>query len=179
MRWCEEWRRNTERNWSNLTRCRNKPSKTGLGYFFQSELSLCHRCDLIPVSKVNEAALISLFWTPKDSTNSFKLSEICFEIPINLICSSTVAVKTASNKLSVDFPYRCITGYLFFYQKAAWPSGQRVGLSIRRFQVRVPLCPLAGFVLGRPEFKSSAILVNSQLVASCQLGFLILLCCSI
>ena len=33
MRWCEEWRRNTERNWSNLTRCRNKPSKTGTGYF--------------------------------------------------------------------------------------------------------------------------------------------------
>ena len=32
-------------------------------------------------------------------------------------------------------------------------------------------------VLGRPEFKSSAALVNSQLVASCQLGFLILLCC--
>ena len=43
--------------------------------------------------------------------------------------------------------------------------------------VRVPLWPLAGFVLGRPEFKSSAALINSQLVASCQLGFLILLCC--
>ena len=43
--------------------------------------------------------------------------------------------------------------------------------------VRVPLWPLAGFVLGRPEFISSATLVNSQLVASCQLGFLILLCC--
>ena len=28
-----------------------------------------------------------------------------------------------------------------------------------------------GFVFGRPEFKSSAMLVNSQLVASCQLGF--------
>ena len=52
---------------------------------------------------------------------------------------------------------------MFFYQKAAWPSGQRVGLAIRRFRVRVPLWPLAGFVLGRPEFKSSAILVNSQL----------------
>ena len=36
---------------------------------------------------------------------------------------------------------------------------------------------LLDFVLGRPEFKSSARLVNSQLVAaSCQLGFLILLC---
>jgi len=32
-------------------------------------------------------------------------------------------------------------------------------------------------VLGRPEFKFSATLVNSQLVAFCQLGFLILLCC--
>ena len=33
---------------------------------------------------------------------------------------------------------------------------------------------IAGFVLGhlgRPEFKSSAMLVNSQLVASCQLAF--------
>ena len=36
---------------------------------------------------------------------------------------------------------------------------------------------LLDFVLGRPEFKSLATLVNSQLVASsCQLGFLILLC---
>ena len=36
---------------------------------------------------------------------------------------------------------------------------------------------LLDLVLGRPEFKSSATLVNSQLVAaSCQLGFLILLC---
>ena len=59
---------------------------------------------------------------------------------------------------------------------AAWPSGQHVGLAIRRSRVRVPLWPLAGFVLGRPEYKFSATLVNSQLVAFCQLGFLILLC---
>ena len=59
----------------------------------------------------------------------------------------------------------------------AWPSGQRIGLAIRRSRVRVPLWPLAGFVLGRPEFKFSAMIVNSQLVAFCQLGFLILLCC--
>ena len=56
--------------------------------------------------------------------------------------------------------------------EGAWPSGQRVGLAIRWSLVRVPLWPLAGFVLGRPEFKSSATLVNSQLVASYQLGFL-------
>ena len=62
-------------------------------------------------------------------------------------------------------------------REAAWPSGQRIGLAIRRSRVRVPLWPLAGFVLGRPEFKFSATLVNSQLVAFCQLGFLILLCC--
>ena len=36
--------------------------------------------------------------------------------------------------------------------------------------------PLAGFVLGCSEFISSASLVNSQLVASCQMAFLILLC---
>ena len=36
---------------------------------------------------------------------------------------------------------------------------------------------LLDFVVGRPEFKSSVTLVNSQLVvSSCQLGFLILLC---
>ena len=39
-----------------------------------------------------------------------------------------------------------------------------------------PPLALAGFVLGLPEFKSSATLVNGQPVASCQLGFLILLC---
>ena len=55
--------------------------------------------------------------------------------------------------------------------EAAWPSGQRVGLAIQRSRVRVPLWPLAGFVLGRPEFEFSATLVNSQLVASCPLEF--------
>ena len=59
--------------------------------------------------------------------------------------------------------------------EAAWPSGQPVRLTIRQSRVQVPLWPLAGFVLGRPEFKSLALLVhvNSQLVASYQLGFLI------
>ena len=33
--------------------------------------------------------------------------------------------------------------------------------------------------LSHPEFKSSATLINSQLIASCQLAFLILLCCII
>ena len=56
--------------------------------------------------------------------------------------------------------------------EGAWPSGQHVGLAIRWSRVRVPLWPLSGFVLGRPEFNSSATLVNSQLVASYQLGFL-------
>ena len=47
------------------------------------------------------------------------------------------------------------------------------GLAIRWSRVRVPLWPLAVFVLGHPEFKSPAMLINSQLVASCQLRFLI------
>ena len=51
--------------------------------------------------------------------------------------------------------------------EAAWPSGLCVGLAIRWSWVRVSLWPLAGFVLGRPELKSSATLVNSKLVASC------------
>ena len=67
--------------------------------------------------------------------------------------------------------------YQSFCREAAWPNGQRVGLAIRRSRFGVPLWPLAGFALGRPEFKFSATLVNSQLVAFCQLGFLILLCC--
>ena len=53
---------------------------------------------------------------------------------------------------------------------------QRVRLDIRRYRVQVPLWPLAGFVLGPSKFKSSSTLVNRQLAASCQLGFLILLC---
>ena len=61
--------------------------------------------------------------------------------------------------------------------EGAWPSGQRVGLAIRWSRVRFPLWPLAGFVLGRPKFKSSATLVNGQLFASYQLGVFKLLCC--
>ena len=63
------------------------------------------------------------------------------------------------------------------YKEAAWPSGQRIGLVIPRSRVRVPLWSLAGFVLGRPEFKSSAMPVNSpNWLSPAGLGFLILLC---
>ena len=48
--------------------------------------------------------------------------------------------------------------------RTAWPSGQCVGLAIRRS--RVPIL----------EFNSSTTLVNSQLVSCCELGFLIMLC---
>ena len=51
---------------------------------------------------------------------------------------------------------------------AACPSGLHVGLVIQRFWVQVQLWPL-----GHLDFKSLATLVNSQLVASCQLGFLL------
>ena len=98
----------------------------------------------------------------------------------------SIALEKKMNELAADGHYfnRCFN---FHFEKvllsldlqrrrqrgrvAEWPSGQRVGLAIRRSRVRVPLWPLAGFVLGRPEFKSSATLVNSQLVSSCQLGF--------
>ena len=60
--------------------------------------------------------------------------------------------------------------------EATWLLGQRVGLSVQQSQIQVLLWPVAGFVLGRSEFKSPAMLVISQLVASCQVGFLILLC---
>ena len=61
--------------------------------------------------------------------------------------------------------------------KAAWLSGQRIGLAIRWPMVPSPTLATCwiNFVLGCPEFKSSATLV-SQLVASCQFGFLVLLC---
>ena len=49
--------------------------------------------------------------------------------------------------------------------EGAWPQSDGPVLE-------VALWPLAGFVLGRPAFKSSATLVNGQLVASYQLGFL-------
>ena len=44
-----------------------------------------------------------------------------------------------------------------------WPSGQRIGHTVQRSRVLVPLRSLAAFVLGRSEFTSSARLVNSQL----------------
>ena len=56
-------------------------------------------------------------------------------------------------------------------EEATWPSGKRVGLAIRRFPVRVPLQQLPGFVLGRPEFKSLATIVNCQPVTPAIWGF--------
>ena len=50
------------------------------------------------------------------------------------------------------------------------------GLSIRRRRVQVPPWPLAGFVHSSPEFKSSTMLVNSQLVCRRPVGILNLLC---
>ena len=44
--------------------------------------------------------------------------------------------------------------------EAVWLSGWRIGFAIQWSRVRVPLCPLAGFVLGLPEFKSLATLVK-------------------
>ena len=55
--------------------------------------------------------------------------------------------------------------------EAAWLSGQRNGLTIWQSCVQVLLWPLTGFVLSHPEFRSLATPVNSQLVASCLLGF--------
>lgn len=59
--------------------------------------------------------------------------------------------------------------------EAVWLSGQCVGLAIRHSWVRILRWPLDGFVLSHPNFKSFATLENSQLDATCQLGYLILL----
>ena len=57
-------------------------------------------------------------------------------------------------------------------QRAKWST-----LASRRSWLRVPLWPPAGFVLAYLEFRYKATIVNSQPLASCQVGFLILLCC--
>ena len=49
--------------------------------------------------------------------------------------------------------------------EVVWPSVQRMGLAIRQ-----SLRPLAGFILGCPEFKPLTTIVNSQLVVSLPVG---------
>ena len=65
-------------------------------------------------------------------------------------------------------------------QEAAWPSDQRNGLTVPRSRVRGRLWELAGLICSWSSrvqiLGQSAMLVNDQLVASCQLGFLILFC---
>ena len=59
---------------------------------------------------------------------------------------------------------------------AACLSSQHVGSAIWWSRVQALLWPIARFFLSCPKFKSLAMLVNNQLVASCQLVVLILLC---
>ena len=66
-----------------------------------------------------------------------------------------------------------IQGILLFNLGGSVASGQCFGLPM--FESRSG--HFLDLVLGRSEFKSSAALANSELVPSCQLGFLILLCC--
>ena len=63
---------------------------------------------------------------------------------------------------------------LSLFKEAAWPSGQRLDSQSGGpgFESRSGYL-LYYFVLGHPEFKSPAMLINSQLLASCQLRFLI------
>ena len=49
-------------------------------------------------------------------------------------------------------------------REAPWPSVEGAGLVIHTPQVQVAPWPLAGFALSSPKFKSSAVLVKSQLV---------------
>ena len=58
--------------------------------------------------------------------------------------------------------------------EATWPRGQRVGLAIQQSQIHIPLWPLTGFVLGLPEFKSTAALLISQPAGSCEVRVLTL-----
>ena len=56
--------------------------------------------------------------------------------------------------------------------EAEWPIAKNVGLVIRWSPSSSPALAACFFVLGRPQFKSTATLVSSQLVAFCQLGLL-------
>ena len=61
------------------------------------------------------------------------------------------------------------------FKEEAWPSGLCVGLVSGRPGYESRSDPVCGFVMGRPEFISSATFVNSELFASSRLEFLILL----
>ena len=64
---------------------------------------------------------------------------------LHTIYSRTSLIRTPKGQSEVSVLEGCP-----YKEEAAWPSGQRVGLAIRRSRVRVPLWPLAGFALGRP-----------------------------
>ena len=61
------------------------------------------------------------------------------------------------------------------FKGAAWPSGLCVGLVSGHPGYESRSDPVCGFVMGRPEFISSATFVNRELFASSRLEFLILL----
>ena len=61
------------------------------------------------------------------------------------------------------------------FKEAAWPSDLCVGRVSGRPGYESRSDPVCGFVMGRPEFISSATFVNSELFASSRLEFLILL----
>lgn len=59
-------------------------------------------------------------------------------------------------------------GNIFFIVKMEFKTGQHIGLAIWPSCVLALFWPLAGFVLGYcPEFKSLAMLANSELIACC------------
>ena len=161
--------------------------KTVMCYWKFTLLLLYYYVQLFPFLLLPAAVIFVI-----DSTNIERISEAHEEL------AKLMAEKRLKDALLLIFANKqvhvCLKKPFFFmissivlqlqyymqkraFREAAWPSGQRSGLAIRWSRVRVPVWPLAGFVLGRPEFKFSATLVNSQLVAFCQLGFLILLCC--
>jgi len=57
---------------------------------------------------------------------------------------------------------------------AEWSAHQTCNVAVRGLSSPALARPLTEFVLGCYEFKYSAMPVNCQLVASCQLGFLVL-----
>ena len=101
------------------------------------------------------------------------------------LLGSTLIMKSAPSSLALLSLPSSISKAIYYhkikygYSEAVRLCNQRVGLTIRWYQVPVLFWPLAGFVLSCSEFKSSPKLLNNHLVASCQLGVFILLSSSL
>ena len=114
---------------------------------------------------------LPLFDLSMKTSYDLRCSEVCWHVQWALVCLFIVG----GTGLTL-IPSWGVSQKSYWTREGAWPSGRHIGFAIRRPLFQVPLWPVAGFFLCCPEFKSLAMLVNSQPVASFQFGFLFLLC---